>query len=242
MKVVKGNEDFVVNDQLLMHISVNYNRWLFSLISPWLNGSVLEIGSGIGNISYFILTESNPAKSLVCLDINPNCCEYLRRRISRVQQKIQVQIINGDFMDINNGQYDCIFSFNVLEHIKDDVGALSKMKDLLAPNGRLLCFVPAFKHLYGSMDIKLRHYRRHSKRELASKINSCGLKVIKLKYYNTLGYFGWFLNNRVLRIGSQKRKQILVFDRYVLPLQSHIESVIDVPFGQNLFCIAQKSE
>lgn len=242
MKIVKESADFTVQDQLHMDISVNYNRWLFDLLSPWLNGFVLEVGSGNGNITQFILSESTQVKSLTCLDINSNCCDYLTSRISHIQKEIQVKIINSDFMDIKDAKYDCIFSFNVLEHIKDDLGALKKMRDLLFPKGKLLCFVPAFKILYGTIDEKLHHYRRYSKKQLANRINLCGFKVIKLRYYNTVGFFGWFFNNRIFKIQSQKRKQILLFDKYIFPVQSYIESVINVPFGQSLFCIAEKNK
>lgn len=233
------NKDFSVNDQLLMEEAANYNRWLFSLVSSWLNGSVLEIGAGIGNITRHILKESKKVTSLTCLDNNFNCCKMLKHKINQEKKRIDVTIINDDFMDMKNaGNYDCIFSFNVLEHIEDDMGALKKAKELLVPNGKLLCFVPSFQVLYGSMDRKLHHYRRYERKDLSKKLELCGFDVLKVRYYNTLGFFGWFINNKILEISSQKKKQILLFDKYILPLQSFIESYINIPFGQNLFFIA----
>jgi len=57
-------KDFVLDDQLLMNRAVNYNRWLFSLVAPWLYGRVLEIGSGIGNITERILDSAHKVTDL----------------------------------------------------------------------------------------------------------------------------------------------------------------------------------
>ncbi|MEJ2745526.1 MAG: class I SAM-dependent methyltransferase [bacterium] len=237
----KFKADFVVEDLSLMDTAVNYNRWLYSLIASWLSGSVLEIGSGIGNITIHILNKSKNVELLTCIELNANCCEYLRHQSSLITHKIDMDIVNTDFMDMQTtNKFDAIFSFNVLEHIEDDVAALCKMKDLLYPGGRVLCFVPAIKWLYGSIDKKVGHRRRYSKRDLVKKIVKSGLSISNIRYYNTIGLFGWFLNNRILRIQSQKPKQIALFDKYIFPLQRDIESLVKMPFGQNLFFVAHK--
>lgn len=234
-------KDFVVEDQALMDAAVNYNQWLYSLIAPWLKGNTLEIGSGIGNITMYILGAAKNVRSLTCIDINPNCCGYLRQQSRLIPHEIKLGVINTDFMDMPmTEKFDSIFSFNVLEHIKDDAAALRKMKDLLNPGGKILGFVPAIKGLYGSIDKKLNHYRRYSKRDLVDKIAKSGLDIIHIRYYNAIGVLGWFLNNRVMKIQSQKKKQIAFFDKYILPIQRNFESLVNLPFGQNLFFIARK--
>lgn len=237
----KFREDFVVEDQSIMDTAVNYNRWLYSLIISWLSGDVLEIGSGIGNITMHILNRSKNVRSLTCVEVNANCCEYLRRQSGLIPHKIELDIVNTDFMDMEMAnRFDTIFSFNVLEHIEDDVAALCKMKDLLRPGGKVLGFVPAIKWLYGSIDKKLDHRRRYSRGELIKKIAGSGLDIVSIRYYNMIGVFGWFLNNKILKIQSQKLKQVALFDRYLFPLQRDIESLVKMPFGQNLFFIARK--
>ena len=36
------------------------NTWMFSAIRPWLKGRILEIGSGIGNISSVLIRKEIP--------------------------------------------------------------------------------------------------------------------------------------------------------------------------------------
>lgn len=233
--------DFMVNDQLLMEKAVNYNRFLFSLIEPWLMGNVLEIGSGIGNITQQVLEHSQKIKSLTCVEIDGGACKRLSERISSLNPRIPIEMINADFMAAGlNKQYDCIFSSNVLEHIENDLGALTKMKEGLSPSGKILCYVPAMKILYGTMDRELKHYRRYTKKELVEKARSVGLKIVKLRYYNFFGFFGWLINNRFLKAHSQNENQVKAFDRYVIPWQSRVESLVNIPFGQSLFFIAEK--
>ena len=39
----------------IMAAAPNYNRWQYDVISPWVGRRVLEIGSGIGNMSDHII-------------------------------------------------------------------------------------------------------------------------------------------------------------------------------------------
>ncbi|MFL5730278.1 MAG: class I SAM-dependent methyltransferase, partial [Cytophagaceae bacterium] len=51
-----------------------FNKWTYETIQPYCKGEILEIGSGIGNISKYFL-ESGAAITLS--DIRINYCEYL---------------------------------------------------------------------------------------------------------------------------------------------------------------------
>ncbi len=240
-EITTYSDNFVVDDQMLMNLAGRYNKWLYSLVSSYLEGAVLEVGSGIGNISQYILNTPGNVKALTCVDIDPDCCKSLRMRVKRMLAEIKVNIVNSDFMDMSSTEkYDCIFNFNLLEHIEKDTEALKKMEELLVDGGKIMVFVPAGKALYGSMDRMLKHFRRYSLDELYSKFNSCGMKVINMRYYNMIGFFGWFVNNRIFKIRNQKKSQIRFFNNYVMPIQSKLESKIKIPFGQNLLCVARK--
>ncbi len=55
----------------------NFNKWTYDTIAPYIKGELLEIGSGIGNISQFYL-KNNIAVTLT--DLRTNYCEILQRR------------------------------------------------------------------------------------------------------------------------------------------------------------------
>jgi hypothetical protein len=45
-----------------------FNKWMYSAISPYLIGKVLEIGSGLGNISDFLLEDK---QDVILSDLRP---------------------------------------------------------------------------------------------------------------------------------------------------------------------------
>ncbi len=82
--------------------------------------------------------------------------------------------------------FDLVCLLDVLEHIYDDVAALTQAGKLLTPNGRLLVTVPAYQWLWSSHDVLHHHHRRYTAGLLASKLGAAGLAVVRIGYFNTL--------------------------------------------------------
>ncbi len=54
-----------------------FNRWLYKKISIYLQGETLEIGSGIGNISAYLLTDQTKVS---LSDLRPEYCHLLEKK------------------------------------------------------------------------------------------------------------------------------------------------------------------
>ncbi len=67
-----------------------------------------------------------------------------------------------------------------------------------------------------------------------------GLSVKRLHYFNALGFCGWWVNARILRLEEQSPRQIAFFDRWLVPGQSRLERLLPPPFGQSLFAVLRK--
>ena len=52
-----------------------FNQWMYNTIKPFLSGRVLEIGSGIGNISKYVLNDNF---HLMMTDIREGYCSKLK--------------------------------------------------------------------------------------------------------------------------------------------------------------------
>jgi hypothetical protein len=126
---------------------------------------------------------------------------------------------------------------NVLEHVRDDVAALRAIARAIRPASPIVLIVPAFPALYGPVDRKLGHFRRYTRHSLAAKAHKAQLGVREMRYPNAPGFFGWWLNARVLKKNSQSAAQIAIFDRWIVPLAARMESVFGPPFGQSLFAV-----
>ena len=90
--------------------------------------------------------------------------------------------------------FDTIVSFNVLEHIEDDVGTLRTAATLLRPGAHLVLFVPSLPFLYGTIDAQVDHHRRYTKTTLSEAVRSAGLKLERIEYFDFLGMVPWFLS------------------------------------------------
>jgi hypothetical protein len=58
-----------------------------------------------------------------------------------------------------------------------------------------------------------------------------------LRYMNSIGCLGWWVNARILRKTAQSERQIRTFDRWIVPLLECIESRVEPPFGQSIFVV-----
>jgi hypothetical protein len=70
--------------------------------------------------------------------------------------------------------------------------------------------------------------------------HSAGLDVVRARYLNLPGFFGWWANSRVFSRKKQSPDQISFFDRFVVPVASRIEDIIPPPFGQSILATLRK--
>jgi SAM-dependent methyltransferase len=89
-------------------------------------------------------------------------------------------------VEIEDGRYDLIALFDVLEHIEDDRGALFELARKLAPGGKLLITVPAMPWLWSAHDVAHHHHRRYTAETLRGALAAAGLHARYLTYFNTL--------------------------------------------------------
>jgi SAM-dependent methyltransferase len=199
---------------------------------------VLEIGSGIGNITKFLLDR----ELIIATDVEPKYLALLKNTFGKYKKFIieHLDISGAEMEHSRSYQIDSVICFNVLEHIEQDEKPLKKIFDLLEPEGRLLLLVPSHPWLYGSLDQHLGHHRRYGKRELKNKLEAVGFKIIFLTYFNRIGILGWFLNSKILRRKRLPSFQLRIYN-FLVPLLK-LEKFFPLPFGISLLAVAEKSE
>jgi ubiquinone/menaquinone biosynthesis C-methylase UbiE len=231
--------EYTVLDQQRMTAATRYFAWQSRLASREVGARVVEVGCGIGNFTATLADR----ELVIALDVEASCIEKHRDRF-RNSLNIQSRMMDAcapEFHSLAAHRPDSLVCLNVLEHIPDDLRALSNMASVLPAKGKVILIVPAFPALYGPIDEKLGHCRRYSKPGLAALALRAGLRVKTLKYMNSIGFIGWWVNAKVFPRDAQSESQILVFDRFIVPLLSRLEALIPPPFGQSLFAVLQKS-
>ncbi|MEM9935803.1 MAG: class I SAM-dependent methyltransferase [Bacteroidota bacterium] len=180
-----------------------FNQWMFETILAEVEGStILEIGSGIGNISQQFLDKGY---TLTLSDIRAQYCQELASTFSSYDNLggvVLLDLVHPQFEEEYADhllRYDSIFALNVVEHIEDDGLALRNACKLLKPKGRLVILVPAYQTLYNNFDVALYHYRRYTRSTLKKLFLDNGLKVDKDFHFNFMGIFGWWLFGSVFK-------------------------------------------
>ena len=213
------------------------NLWLYSKLAPVVRGDVLEIGSGIGNLSRLILKDASTA---VLTERQPPYLNALRETFGDDPRvTVAPYDLDGDPSPLIAARlYDTIVAVNVIEHIRDDAALVRRLTTLLKPGGNLALYVPGCPSAYGSLDRALGHYRRYTRRSLSELLAAAGLVVSPPKYMNLLGLFGWAINGRLLGRDRLSQRQIAAFER-LMPLLS-LEDRIRLPLGLGLYATAAR--
>jgi len=220
-----------------------FNRWMYETIKPFCNGQILEIGSGIGNISRFLLTDGY---RVTLSDIDRSYIETVEKRFSGFDNLDEV--IHFDFAEkeINKkhsriiGQFDTIVALNVLEHIDDHKQAVSNCLQLLKPDGKLVILVPAFEALFNEFDKAVEHKRRYSVRSLKEVMSISGFNIIHTQYFNVAGILGWYVSGKIFKKKVIPGGQMSVYNKLV-PLWRVADRLMGRICGLSLICVAEKT-
>lgn len=219
-----------------------FNKWMYEQVKPWMKGEVLEIGSGIGNISSFFLEDKT---GITVSDIRNNYCSALKERFAgepSLRKVLSLDLVDPGFHQkyaslLNN--FDSAFALNVIEHIQDDLTALRNLGSLIKPEGNIVILVPAGQWLYNRLDKNLYHFKRYSKKEMEKQMKAAGLKVDKSWFFNALGIPAWFYGGSILKEDTIKSTQMNTYDKLV-PLARLIDKATLNKIGLSVIVKASK--
>lgn len=145
------------------------------------------------------------------------------------------------------GGFDLIALLDVLEHVEDDVAALSGITRILHPSGYVMITVPAYDFLWSAHDEAHHHYRRYTLSRLAKTIDAAGLKIVNLSYFNTLlspamVAVRWVSRLRKVGYGSDlslPSAPVNALLAWLFALGRYPLSLVPLPFDVSLFALAR---
>ena len=207
----------------------------------------LEIGCGTGDFIQQIL--ENDRLSITGSEIYLKGLIYAKRNLPSVDF-IQLDVTRG----IVDEQFDIIVAFDVLEHIEDDMAAISNIHRMLCRDGVFIASVPQYMYLWSGLDDLVKHKRRYSRRELVTKMRTAGFAVSYATSF-VFALFPLMLVNRMLDKGcDQSQSEEAALEKRVtfskplnlaLDLLMRIDEVlirwgVSLPFGGTLVVVARK--
>jgi 2-polyprenyl-3-methyl-5-hydroxy-6-metoxy-1,4-benzoquinol methylase len=218
-----------------------FNQWMYDTIRPYCHGNILEIGSGIGNISWFFVQNNF---QITLSDVNDQYLQTLENEYvttANVKDIISLDLEHADFENAYKGKqnsFDTVFLLNVLEHIKDDYKAVHNCKYLLKNGGALIILVPAYSWLYARLDKTLSHYRRYNLQNLKNIFESEQLTIRRQFYFNATGILGW-LYGKVFRLSFVPLTEMKMYDK-IVPLGRLVDKIVLRKIGLSAITIGEK--
>jgi SAM-dependent methyltransferase len=226
-----GTQDF---EFAALGEATNYRQAVVREFASWLQGRTLEVGAGIGQMTA-VLRAQPGISELVAVEPDERFAEKFRRAAP------DVRLVHGTAAALGGeSAWNAIVSINVLEHIEDDAGELEQYHRLLAERRGALClFVPARPEIYAPIDGDFGHFRRYTRATLRGKLAKAGFRVVRLRYFNLIGYFAWWWTFRVCKKRRFDVGQVRLFDRRIFPITNAIErGFVSPPVGQSLLAVA----
>lgn len=212
-------------------------------------GRILDVGGGNGYVSQalqragFETTVIEPGSAGVAL-----------------AQERGLDVIQASFSDaaIEAGSATAIGTFDVIEHIENDIGFLQGVFIALRPGARLYLTVPAYSWLWSNEDVSAGHYRRYSLSQLKQNLATAGFKPLHATYFFSCLIPPVFLKRRLpylIRIASNdaqkraiadhaKRKGIVgsLLNSYLASERRFIAQGRSIPAGTSLIVVAEKPD
>lgn len=219
-----------------------FNHWMYSRIAPYCYGNILEIGSGIGNISNYFLQNGS---DITLSDLRDNYTDILKNKFkqySTLKGIITLDLVDPDFENKYShllGTFDTVYALNVVEHIGNDELAIANCKKLLKEHGHIVILVPAYQFLYNRFDKELEHFRRYTKKTLNPLFEKNNLEVIKSSYFNLGGILGWFLFGKLLNKKTIPGEQMSLYNKLV-PFFKLADTLTFNLVGLSVISIAKK--
>lgn len=204
---------------------------------------IVDVGCGTG-----LVTENlGRYGDVLGIDISEEALKFCRQRgISNVRL--------GSLTDsgLADSSLDLATTFDVLEHLDDDLAGIKEVYRILKPGGIFFLTVPAHKFLWSEHDEALHHRRRYSRKELLAKLEKANFRVERVTYY-IFFFFPLVFAYRTfqsffVKSSFPKTSYIILPDWLnnlfirILQIEARLIKRVNFPIGVSLVCVARKPE
>ncbi|MGP4108006.1 class I SAM-dependent methyltransferase [Virgibacillus sp. L01] len=127
----------ITNELLIEHMA----RYHFA--SDFVHGRVLDFASGTGYGTHIIAKKcKDKVNEVVGVDIDPESVKYARATFYHpLSTFIECDVTDPAVPD-KLGQFDCILSFETIEHVEEESQFLANIYQMLKPGGTLILSTP----------------------------------------------------------------------------------------------------
>lgn len=220
---------------------------LFALVSDYVptGGPVLDVGCGASGLVAWLLEAGFDARGIDTSAPTIAAAQTFFER--RGLDPARIEVATAGELIARGERVQSVTCMDCLEHVDDDRALFEELVELTAPGGRLIITVPALMGLFGERDVRMGHFRRYERDQLAALANHPALDVEVLRFWNVLGVAPtWFsqtvLNRSVnegFRFGPPTLRKRLM-RRVLNTWFAQVENRLRPPIGMTLLLVARK--
>ena len=219
----------------LFRAARHWKAYWSSVVRPWIQGDVLEVGAGLGTNTALMMNAR--VTSWTCLEPDDALAQQLQ---TLKGLPIEPRVIAGTITAIPaEPTFDAIVYIDVVEHIEDDALELTQAASRLREKGHIVVLSPAHQWLFSPFDHSIGHYRRYDKSSLAV-VGPASCQRVQLFYLDSIGLLASFANKMFLRKSMPTPADIAVWDNYMVPASRALDSVLGHTLGKTIVGVWQK--
>lgn len=216
--------------------AVNWKRYFYRFLNPYVHGDVLEVGAGIGGTTPYLHHHS---RNWTCLEPDAELARQCEQNLRDLRPPVSVKVQTIEQLD-EKDLFDCILYADVLEHILDDKKEMQMAAKHLKPQGKLLVLSPAHPALFSPFDTEIGHFRRYHRASLRA-LTPPDLELRHLFYVDSAGMIASLGNKIFLRQGLPTDKQIHFWDRVLIRISKFLDPVFNYNIGKSIIGVWEKS-
>ena len=218
--------------------ATNWKNYYSRQIRPFFGADVLEVGAGIGATTESLC--NGEQRRWVCLEPDAQMAAEIAAKIEKRELPACCEVVIKTLADLDESEkFDSIIYIDVLEHIEHDGEEVLAAARHLKENGFLIVLAPAHQFLFTPFDKAIGHFRRYNKKSLSALIPA-ELEREKLIYLDSIGAFASLGNKLALRRSMPTLRQILLWDRKLVPISIFFDSKIGFHAGKSVLGVWRK--
>ena len=229
------SQEYVGRELDVFKRAENWKRYLASHIRLEGASSVLEVGAGLGGTTRLLCGGSQ--REWVCLEPDRRLAERLQASIDEGELPRACIAQVGTVASLAEAKrFDAVLYIDVLEHIAADAEELAAAARRLLPGGRLIVMSPAHSWLFSPFDAAIGHVRRYSRSSLAAAVPR-HLRCETLLLLDSVGMMLSLANRILLRRAMPTERQVLFWDRKVVPVSRIVDRLLRYRVGKSVLGI-----
>jgi ubiquinone/menaquinone biosynthesis C-methylase UbiE len=148
------------------------------LVKSKTNLKILNVGAALG-ASTLMLKQFGEVTSL---EYDKSCCDFVKKELG-------LEFINGSITELPfpDNEFDLVCAFDVVEHVEDDIKAISELHRVCKSDGYTFTTVPTFSFLWSDHDVINEHKRRYT---ISNYLSLFDPKMASIKFRS---YFNFWL-------------------------------------------------